>query len=177
MGTREPPLTDEIVVPQGPSGSIAKQILELPSRRVHLTPSKNSPAILFTRDVEGQASKLSDSAYSVTLLRDSADVLSHLESKEYGLVVISSTHPLVGNHALLKHINDKQHLTEVIVVSDHADVSTAVGLMKAGAFDVLVEPIESHRLEQSAGDALAQFISKKSKRREEEKNKALTSFE
>lgn len=49
--------------------------------------------------------------------------------------------------------------------------------MKAGAFDVLVTPIEPGRLVQSAEDALAEFTQKKARRRSEERNRALTSFE
>jgi DNA-binding NtrC family response regulator len=168
---------EEIVVPHGPSGSSTQQIRDFPTRRIHLTPSKNNPEILVASDVEEYASLLSDSTFSKTRLRDSADVLAHLESREYGLVIIRATHPLVGNHALLKHISSNQHLTQVIVISDRADVSSAVQLMKAGAFDVLVSPVEPHRLEQSVSEALAQFLAKKTSRREEERNKALTVFD
>jgi DNA-binding NtrC family response regulator len=49
--------------------------------------------------------------------------------------------------------------------------------MKAGAFDVLVTPVEVGRLLQSTDDALAQFAFKKAHRRSEERNRALTSFE
>lgn len=168
---------EEAAVLHGPSGSSAKLISNFPPRRINLTPSKNNPAILFANDVEEYANLLSDSSFSKTFLRDSTDVLAQLESREYGLVVIGATHPLVGNQVLLKHIGDKQHLTQVIVISDRADVSSAVQLMKAGAFDVLVSPVEPHRLEQSTNEALAHFLAKKSLRREEERNKALTGFD
>jgi DNA-binding NtrC family response regulator len=168
---------EEIVVPHGQSSSSTQQIRDFPTRRIHLTPSKNNPEILVASDVEEYASLLNDSTFSKTLLRDSADVLAHLESREYGLVIIRATHPLVGNHALLKHISSNQHLTQVIVISDRADVSSAVQLMKAGAFDVLVSPVEPHRLEQSVSEALAQFLAKRAIRREEERNKALTVFD
>ncbi len=146
-----------------------------------LSTSKNLPAILFSSELESYATKLRTLSngvqYSVTLLPESSDILDHIQTSEYGLVVVSASDPKVGNHSLLKHLSDKQQLTEVIVISDRADVSSAVKMMKAGAFDVLVTPIEPQRLLQSTDDALAQFIEKKARRRSEERNKALTSFE
>jgi DNA-binding NtrC family response regulator len=81
------------------------------------------------------------------------------------------------NHSLLKYIADKQQLTEVIVISERSDVNTAVSLMKAGAYDVLVTPVEPIRLLQSADDALAKYSEKKARRRTEERNRVLTNFE
>jgi DNA-binding NtrC family response regulator len=115
--------------------------------------------------------------YPVTLLPEPSDIFDHIQTTEYGLIVIGSTNPVVGDNSLLKHLNDKQQLTEVIVVSERPDVNNAVKLMKAGAFDVLVTPVEPHRLVQSAEDALVQFSEKKARRRSEERNRALTSFE
>ncbi|MEK7671316.1 MAG: sigma-54 dependent transcriptional regulator, partial [Bacteroidota bacterium] len=115
--------------------------------------------------------------YPVTLLPEPSDIFDHIQTTEYGLIVIGSTNPVVGDNSLLKHLNDKQQLTEVIVVSERPDVNNAVKLMKAGAFDVLVTPVEPHRLVQSTEDALAQFSEKKARRRSEERNRALTSFE
>ncbi len=144
--------------------------------------SKNSPTILFTQDVNEYADALlkqsdESAAYSITRTSDSSDLLALMQANEYGLVVVGSSHSLISDLSLLKHIGDKQHLTEVIVISDRADVNNAVRLMKAGAFDVLVPPVEPHRLVQSADDALAQFIEKRSRRRAEERNRAFTRFE
>ena len=44
-----------------------------------------------------------------------------------------------------------------MVVAERPDVNNAVKLMKAGAFDVLVTPVEPLRLVQSTDGALAQF--------------------
>lgn len=115
--------------------------------------------------------------YPVTILSESADILDHIQTTEYGVIVVGATNPVVSNNTLLKYLADKQQLTEVIVVSERPDVNNAVKLMKAGAFDVLVTPLEPHRLLQSTEDALTQFIEKKARRRSEERNRVLTSFE
>jgi DNA-binding NtrC family response regulator len=115
--------------------------------------------------------------YPVTILSESADILDHIQTTEYGVIVIGATNPVVSNNTLLKYLADKQQLTEVIVVSERPDVNNAVKLMKAGAFDVLVTPLEPHRLVQSTEDALTQFIERKARRRSEERNRVLTSFE
>ncbi len=104
-------------------------------------------------------------------------MLDHLQTSEYGVIVVGAGNPAVTDHTLLKHIADRQQLTSVIVVSERPDVNNAVKLMKAGAFDVLVTPIEPGRLVQSTEDALAEFTQRKARRRSEERNRALTSFE
>lgn len=115
--------------------------------------------------------------YPVTLLPESLNLFDHIQTTEYGLIIVGASNPVVSDHSLLKHLSDKQQLTEVIIVSERPDVNNAVKLMKAGAFDVLVTPIEPHRLAQSTEDALAQFSEKRARRRAEERNRALTSFE
>ncbi len=115
--------------------------------------------------------------YSVTLLPEPSNILDHIQAMEYGLIVVPSTHPAIANNLLLKHLVDKQQLTQVIVVTDRPDVNEAVRLMKSGAFDVLVSPLDVHRLVQSAEEALARYQEKRAERRAEERNRALTSFE
>jgi DNA-binding NtrC family response regulator len=115
--------------------------------------------------------------YSVTLLPESSNILDHIQAVEYGLIIISSTHPSVSDNQLLKCLSEKQQLTQVIVVTERADVNEAVRLMKNGAFDVLVSPIDLHRLVQSTEEALARYQAKRAERRAEERNRALTSFE
>lgn len=150
-------------------------------REIPLLPQKNRPAVLFSRELEQYATTFaahSDGAeFPVSLVPASSNILDHLQTSEYGVIVVGSTHPAVSSNTLLKHITDRQQLTSVIVVSDRPDVNNAVKLMKAGAFDVLVTPIEPARLVQSAEDALAEFTQKKARRRSEERNRALTNFE
>ncbi len=115
--------------------------------------------------------------YSVTLLPEASNILDHIQGMEYGLIVIPATHPAIASNLLLKHLTDKQQLTQVIVVTDRPDVNEAVRLMKGGAFDVLVAPVDLHRLVQSTEEALARYQQKRAERRTEERNRALTSFE
>ncbi len=149
--------------------------------RMQLATPKNRPAILFSSDLEKYAQTLNaysnGTEYPVVLLPASSDMIDHLQTNEYGVVVVGAANPAINNNSLLKHISERQQLTEVIVISDRPDVSNAVKLMKAGAFDVLVPPIEPVRLAQSAEDAVTQFVEKKTRRRSEERNRALTSFE
>ena len=149
--------------------------------RMQLATPKNRPAILCSSDLEKYAQTLNaystGTEYPVVLLPASSDMIDHLQTNKYGVVVVGAANPAINNNSLLKHISERQQLTEVIVISDRPDVSNAVKLMKAGAFDVLVPPIEPVRLAQSAEDAVTQFVEKKTRRRSEERNRALTSFE
>ncbi len=150
-------------------------------REIPLPPQKNRPAILFARELEKYASTLAtyagEAEFPVSLVPPSSNLLDHLQTSEYGVIVVGSANPAVSDNTLLKHIADRQQLTSVIVVSERPDVNNAVKLMKAGAFDVLVTPIEPSRLVQSTEDALTEFTQRKARRRSEERNRALTSFE
>lgn len=113
----------------------------------------------------------------MTLLPDSSDILDHLQSSEYGLIVIPADHPAVVSNSLFKHLGEKQLLTEVVIITGRPDVNLAVRLMKAGVFDVLVAPVETHRLVQAIEEALARYSQRRAEQRAEERNRALTSFE
>ncbi len=153
----------------------------LRSKEIPLPPQKNRPAILFSRELEQYVTTLATHSggadFPVSLVPVSSNILDHLQTSEYGVIVISSTNPAVSNNSLLKHITDRQQLTSVIVVFERPDVDNAVKLMKGGAFDVLVTPIEPARLVQSTEDALTEFTQRKARRRSEERNRVLTSFE
>lgn len=146
-----------------------------------LSTPKNRPAILVASELKEYAATISAQQngldFPVSVQPESSDMLDHIQTIEYGLIVVSSTNPILNNYSLLKQLSDRQQLTEVIVVANRPDVNNAVLLMKAGAFDVLVTPVEPARLLQSTNDAITQFLERRARRRSEERNRALTSFE
>lgn len=91
--------------------------------------------------------------------------------------MIPADHPAVVSNSLFKHLGEKQQLTEVVIITGRPDVNLAVRLMKAGVFDVLVAPVETHRLVQAIEEALARYSQRRAEQRAEERNRALTSFE
>lgn len=91
--------------------------------------------------------------------------------------MIPADHPAVVSNSLFKHLGEKQLLTEVVIITGRPDVNLAVRLMKAGVFDVLVAPVETHRLVQAIEEALARYSQRRAEQRAEERNRALTSFE
>jgi DNA-binding NtrC family response regulator len=142
---------------------------------------KNRSSILFTHDVKDLAlrleSKLEGEAYPMVVLDKSHDLLEQIEAFDCGAIVTSTAHSMVADASVVKRLTERQQEAEVIVVSPHEDVSTAVRLMKAGVHDVLVQPVDSSHLLKAIQSALSMSEEKRSRKRTEERNRALTAFD
>jgi DNA-binding NtrC family response regulator len=84
---------------------------------------------------------------------------------------------MVGDVSLFRGIQERQYLTQVIVISHKEDVTNAVRLMKAGTFDILVAPFKFDQLKKSLDSAIQAYDEKRSQKRAEERNRILTSYE
>jgi len=79
-----------------------------------------------------------------------------LEAGEQGVLVISEASGLVFDPAFWAQVAQRTLITPVIVVTEKADVSAAVRMMKAGAYDVVPASGGPERLAVSVGAALAE---------------------
>lgn len=143
---------------------------------------KNSnPDILFASDVKelGYAleQELAETAIRVVHAEESTNILQQLDGNEFGVVVVGYGSTVDQILSVIGKIKEQDLLTEVIVVIDRTDVASAVTLMKAGAADILVDPVNNTKLLQSISVATARFEAAITQRRAEEKNRALTGFE
>ncbi|MFN0157107.1 MAG: sigma-54-dependent transcriptional regulator [Bacteroidota bacterium] len=96
---------------------------------------------------------------------------------ECGVVVVTASESQSAGSNFLKHIRENEHAVEVIVVSDREDVSSAVRMMKSGAYDVLVQPLDAGRLLKSIHGALQQWEEERSRKIDEERNRKLSSLD
>lgn len=69
-----------------------------------------------------------------------------LRAKTFDLVITDLRLPGADGLAVLKAVKEKDPLTEVLVITAHGSVETAVGAMKLGAFDYVTKPFQMDEL-------------------------------
>ena len=96
--------------------------------------------------VETLAQRLEVREFDVTTALNGAAALEQLESKEIDLVILDLQMPGEDGIAVLRKIKESKPLIEVIMLTGHATVETAIEGMKLGAFDFLIKPTETEEL-------------------------------
>ncbi len=78
--------------------------------------------------------------------QESRQVMSLLSSQEVEVMLLDLSMPHVSGEELLAIVTRDLPEIPVIIITGSDDVETAVGCMKAGAFDYMVKPVEKSRL-------------------------------
>ena len=105
--------------------------------------------------VETLAQRLEVRDFDVATSLSGADALALLEEREVDLVVLDLQMPGVDGLEVLRQIKQRKPLIEVIMLTGHATVETAIDGMKLGAFDFLLKPTETEELVEKIGKAFA----------------------
>ena len=88
--------------------------------------------------------------------KGAVDAVSHTN---FDVVILDVQLPDLNGIEVLKKLKEIKPLTEVVMLSGHAQVETAIEGMKSGAFDFLVKPADSDELFEKiekAGERKAQ---------------------
>jgi putative nucleotidyltransferase with HDIG domain len=97
---------------------------------------------------------LTHCGYEVSGLSDSREATSRFDSFRPDLCIFDFRMPHVTGSVLLDTIKAKDPKVEVIFLTAQDETSLAVDLMKRGALDFLLKPVELNQLLLSAGRAL-----------------------
>ncbi len=90
--------------------------------------------------------ELSDEGFDVHETESGLDAASLLEKGDYDVLILDLNMPDLGGLEVLKKIKTLAISTEVIILTGHAAVSTAVEAMKLGAYDYLEKPFKLEEL-------------------------------
>lgn len=85
---------------------------------------------------------LEESGYEVERADDAEQALSRVHEFGPSLVLTDLRLPGMDGVELLERVREGMDTVEVIVMTGHEDMTSAIGAMKAGAFDYVVKPIE-----------------------------------
>ena len=90
---------------------------------------------------------LSEQGYQVDGASDREEGFEALEEKDYSVVILDLFLPDGNGMDLLSWIKENIPLTEVIVITGHGTIKTAVEAMKLGAYDFLTKPCSLKEVE------------------------------
>ncbi len=91
--------------------------------------------------------RLLKEGYQVTVCVDGADAARVLDATIFDVIITDLVMPgNIGGLELLRLAKEKNDEIEVIVITAHSSVDTAVDAMKQGAFDYLEKPINFDEL-------------------------------
>lgn len=98
---------------------------------------------------------LAKSGYRTEFALDGYDALSLLARKPFDVVVTDLKMSALGGMQVLARVRESFPDTQVIVITGYSTVSSAVEVMKMGAFDYLPKPFTPHELRAVVAQALS----------------------
>jgi DNA-binding NtrC family response regulator len=92
-------------------------------------------------------SELSDSEeFTVDLAEDGGVAINKIQQKVYDLILLDIRMPRVSGIEVLKFVQEYSPTTQVIVLTNYADIKTAIQTIKMGAYDFLAKPYDIEEL-------------------------------
>jgi DNA-binding NtrC family response regulator len=93
--------------------------------------------------------------YDITTSLSGDDALEKIKHYNYDVVILDVAMPGVDGIDALREIKKMKPLTEVIMLTGHGTVETAIEGMKLGAFDFLMKPCNTEDLDTKIKKAQA----------------------
>ena len=106
---------------------------------------------------------LTDEGYRVVDTADGTRVLELIEQEKPGLVLLDIWMPQIDGIDLLKQIKSKEPAINVVMISGHGSIHTAVAATKSGAFDFIEKPLSLDALLLTVQRALEDYVPGNSK--------------
>ncbi|HHM06200.1 MAG TPA: diguanylate cyclase [Gammaproteobacteria bacterium] len=89
---------------------------------------------------------LTDDGYPVTTAATAEEALAAFGADPYPVVISDIRMPGMDGITLLERIKAMQEETQVIIITSHASLDSAVTALRAGAYDYLIKPFEDLNL-------------------------------
>ncbi|MFP4668491.1 MAG: sigma-54-dependent transcriptional regulator [Desulfobacterales bacterium] len=96
--------------------------------------------------VEQLAERLRIRDYHVSACYNGEEAVENIKQYIYDVVILDVAMPGMDGNEVLKRIKKNHPLTEVIMLTGHATVESAIDGMKQGAFDYLMKPCATEEL-------------------------------
>ncbi len=87
--------------------------------------------------------ELSDAAeYAVDVAADGGEAINRIQAKVYDVILLDIRMPRVTGIDVLKFVQEYSPTTQVIILTNYADIKTAIETIKLGAYDFLAKPYD-----------------------------------
>ena len=103
---------------------------------------------------ESIADVLRQTGHQVECLASAVEALKMLERESFDVIITDLQMPGMTGLELLHHLERRPHGAQVVMITAHASVSSAVDAMRHGAFDYIEKPLDVDRLEQLVARAI-----------------------
>jgi len=103
---------------------------------------------------ESMAAALRDSGHQVDCCSSAPEALRVLRDESYDCIVTDLKMPGMNGVEFIVQLEQRRYGTQVVMVTAHATVASAVAAMRHGAFDYIEKPFGVDRLEQLVGQAI-----------------------
>jgi two-component system nitrogen regulation response regulator GlnG len=80
--------------------------------------------------------------YQVTAVKDGTSALREVESGPFDLILLDIRMPGIDGLSLLKQVREKRPDAQVVIMTAHGTMETAVQAMQDGAYDYLAKPFD-----------------------------------
>ena len=80
--------------------------------------------------------------YHVTAVRDGTSALAEAQSQPFDLILLDVRMPGLDGLALLKQIRERRADAQVVIMTAHGTMETAIQAMQQGAYDYLAKPFD-----------------------------------
>ncbi|WP_319762592.1 sigma-54 dependent transcriptional regulator [Maridesulfovibrio sp.] len=97
---------------------------------------------------------LTEEGHTITTVGSGTEALQQIGKNEFELVLTDLMLPGMNGIELLEHIKEMQPSTQVIVITGHATVDTAVIAMQKGAHSYIAKPLNINELKAQVFNAL-----------------------
>ena len=105
--------------------------------------------------VDTLSERLAIRDYEITTSLNGKDALEKIRQFNYDVVILDVAMPGTDGIEVLREIKKLKPLTEVIMLTGHGTVETAIEGMKRGAFDFLMKPCDTEALDTKIKKAFA----------------------
>ena len=123
--------------------------------------------------VETLAERLQLRDFNVATALNGDDAIKLVEENDFDVIVLDVKMPGKDGVETLKEIKNIEQLSQVIMLTGHATVKTAIEGMKSGAFDYLMKPTDTNELIEMIENAYQLVAEQRDKIRQAEINNIL----
>lgn len=123
--------------------------------------SKNDLKIMLVDDeeryLETTRKLIEKKGYRALTASSGAEALKKLAEETAHVVILDVKMPMMDGHEAFREIKRRHPLVEVIMLTGHATVESAIEGLKAGAFDYLMKPADVDMLIEKAEEAYEKY--------------------